>query len=79
MASDPSAATPLEQDVNRAFRLWCAEADFAIDYTAPHWEAFQAGYEHGREDEYHAYLRSAVTWTGEARSAATTDADVQPP
>lgn len=48
-------------DADRAFALWCAEQNLAEDETAPHGQAFYAGYEAGREDEYHAYLRSSVT------------------
>lgn len=48
-------------DADRAFALWCAEENLVEDETAPHGQAFYAGYQAGAEDEYHAYLRSTVT------------------
>jgi hypothetical protein len=48
-------------DADRAFALWCAEEKLVEDETAPHGQAFYAGYKLGREDEYDAYLRSSVT------------------
>lgn len=48
-------------EAERAFALWCIEQNLVEDADAPHGEAFYAGYEAGREDEYHAYLRSSVT------------------
>ena len=54
---DSAAAT----DRERALREWCEEANLdPDDREAPRVEAFLAGYDAGREDEYHAYLRSAV-------------------